>query len=161
MSEDLSERIGAAAIVAQEQGSQGVTPDEFSTMLAQAHELFHDDQITQLILSNPERAAKLLPALSHMLRTTRITDRTTIEIMKLRWELTCRLTFLVSDEEGKVATSAEYYSWLNYGYAAIEDTWEGWRGKLVTERIRTYRIEGQAKQQGVFGKIKGALTGSP
>lgn len=143
--EDEEELEHAEAMEGRE--AAGVTPDEFAIMLAQTHYLLRDEDIMKVVQSDP-RLTKLVAHLSHMLRTTRIDDRTTLKRMKLRWRIACRLELLILAENP--ASLAEYYCWVNYGEGVIEDTWQGWRGKLTTERIRTYKIERGAPKRKKF-----------
>lgn len=148
MSEHTDE-IAAAAISAKEQGEGGVPPDEFAMMLAQAHYLYKDDDVAK-ILKEDERLKNLVPALSHLIRTSRFTDDRLIKEMKLRWRRAVRLKLLVLGGRTDVKSYAEFDAWCNFGYSVIEDARQGWRGKLVTERIRTYKIEGGEKKRKKF-----------
>lgn len=156
----FDEQVAGAAVAAREQAGQGgVTPDEFSMMLAAAHYLYRDDNVDRMIFGDgqnrcDERLKKLAPALSHLIRTSRIVNEKDLRLMKLRWRLSVRLTLLVEAERKNVASYAEFYAWVNFGEAVIDDTFEGWRGRLVTERIRTYKIE---QQQGSRKKLFGII----
>lgn len=121
--------------------------------LAQVYYLLKDADISRLLSQDPERMKKLLPALSHLLRTTNIVDEKTIIEMKVRWRIAVRRVLFVDAENP--GTMAEFHSWINFGYAAIEDTRRGWRGKLATERIRTFKIEGQAPKKGFLQRLFG------
>lgn len=150
---DIGEQIAGGAIIAREQISSGAEPSERQAMLTQTYILAIDDEIERLA-EKDTRVKKLLPALSHLVRTSRMVDDKEIKRMKLRWELACRMTFLVTPQRSKVADYPEFLSWLNFGLSAINDQFQGWRGKLVTEQIRTYRIEKADKEQRkLFGII--------
>lgn len=127
------------------------TPDDFAVMMAQTHYLLKDDDVLDVIKASP-RLKRLMPALSHLLRTTNITDKKTIIEMKLRWKIAVRYELFLNSDEA--ASMAEYHAWVNYGYAAIEDTVKGWRGRLTTERIKAFKLENTAKQGGLLSWLR-------
>jgi len=152
MSELDPERKAELIALAQSDSGGQTSPDDFSVMMAQTHYLMKDDDITDMIKRN-KHLRKLMPALSHLLRTTRINDRKILTIMKLRWKRAVRYElFIMSD---KPASMAEFDAWVNFGWAAIEDTFQGWRGNLVTIRQRVFKLEGGAKKGGLLNWLKG------
>jgi len=119
---------------------QPVTPDEYASMMGQAQYITKDDDVTQAMKSH-EGLKKLIPAVSPMLRTSNINKDKTLKLMKINWRIALRWELLINAKEGEPYSMGEFYAWDNYGIGAIEDTREGWRGKLLTERIQAYRIE--------------------
>lgn len=146
--EETLQEIGQTAVAAREQaeGSSVGGTDEFAVMLGKIHYLYKDDEVLELMEMN-DRLKQLRPAISHLTRTTRIVDDKTIRLLKLRWRRALRLQLLVLGGRNDVRSQAIFDAWLNYGYAAIEDTRKGWRGKLCTETIRKYEISGAEKQR--------------
>jgi hypothetical protein len=128
------------------------SPDEQAQVLGHAYYLLKDEQTMALLLGDPQLTI-LLPALSHLVRTSR-KDKHGIELAKLHWRRALRIQLLVKQRPALVNV-ARYDSWLIFGYTALDDTLEGWRGKLITERIKTYKIENaQTKTGGLFGWLK-------
>jgi hypothetical protein len=149
LAEDLD--ITKAAMMAKESAEGGVTPDEFAMMLAAAHYLYKDDDVIKIMKNDPE-LKPLLIALSHLIRTSRINSEKVIREMKLRWKRACRLKLLVLGDSSDVKSMAVFDALVNFGYSVIEDARGGWRGRLVTERIRTYKVEeGERKRKKRFG----------
>jgi len=134
---------------AQGEASGTVMPDEFAIIMGQVHYLFKDDDVIDLIKENPA-LKRLIPALSHMIRTSRIDDPRTQMEMKLRWRRALRLQMLVLGEEANMRSMAAFDALCNFGYAVIEDARNGWRGRLVTERIKTYKFEGTPPKRKKF-----------
>lgn len=152
----LTEELGRSfqeGVMGTEIGSEGagqITPDDFAVMLGQVHYLFKDDDVIKFLTEHP-RLKKLLIGLSHMIRTSRLDNKRVIEEMKLRWKIALRLEILILNKEKDTKSVALFQLLVNYGYAAIEDARNGWRGKLVTEKIKTYRFEGAAKKKKFLG----------
>lgn len=128
-------------------GEMQPSQDEMASMLGQVYYLLKDDETFQLLREDPDMK-NLMPMLSHLLRTSNL-DKKTIEIAKLRWRIACRLV-LLCQKEAVLVNVAKFNAWLVFGYAAIEDAKEGWRGRLVTEKIKTYKVETQAQRRGKF-----------
>jgi hypothetical protein len=157
MSQVDPERAAALGQLMQGEQGQQSSPDDFAVMMAQTHYLLRDDDVTALLKSttNPHAMRRLLPALSQLLRTSNINNEKQLLEMKLNWAISVRYALFINNDTDTEADMAEFYAWLNFGYAAIEDTRKGWRGNLVTNKIRTYKIEGAQKQGGFFSFLKG------
>lgn len=123
------------------------TQEDWIQYLGQIYFLVKDPETFLLLYEDPDMKP-LMPTLSHLLRTSYL-DKKTITIMKLRWRRAVRLQLLCLKEPSLV-NQAKYDSWLNFGFAAIEDAREGWRGRLVTERIKVHKVETSAKKRGRF-----------
>lgn len=132
---------------------QQVTTEDYYQYMGQIYYLVKDEETQQLLRSDP-KMMYLMPALSHLLRTSCITDKTVIKEMKLRWRRACRIQLMVC-QTPKLVSQARFDAWLNFGNAAIEDTRDGWRGRLVTERIKTYKIESGGQKKGWLSKLFG------
>jgi len=125
-----------------------VTTEDYYQYMGQIYYLVKDEEVQQLLRDDPNMKV-LLPALSHLLRTSNITDKKTILRMKLRWRRACRIQLMVMNSPNLIS-QAKFDAWVNFGVAAIEDTIEGWRGRLVTERIKTYKVETSSPQRKKF-----------
>lgn len=68
-------------------------------------------------------------------------DEEAVEVLKKHPEMV-RLLMSGANREQELGSVATYNLLVMYGYAAIDDTDTGWRGRLVTERIKTIKIEG-------------------
>jgi hypothetical protein len=118
-------------------------------MMGQMYYLAKDEEISKLVAEDPSLKA-LTPTLSHLLRTSNL-DKDTIKEMKIRWRMACRLQILIG-RNPDLGSYSKYQSWVNFGYAAIEDTKEGWRGRLLTERIKIMKVEmGQPRRRKLLG----------
>jgi hypothetical protein len=133
-----------ARIVAGEAMKQ-VTTEDYYQYMGQIYYLVKDEE-TQTILRTDPNMKVLMPALSHLLRTSNFTDKLVVKEMKLRWRRACRIQLMVMNSPNLVS-QAKFDCWCNFGYAAIEDAVEGWRGRLVTERIKTYKVESTTPQR--------------
>lgn len=133
---------------------QQVTTEDYYQYMGQIYYLVKDEEVMQLIRADPKMMA-LMPSLSHLLRTSNFTDKRVIMEMKLRWRRACRIQLMLCQSPNLVS-QARFDAWVNYGYAAIEDAVDGWRGRLVTERIKTYKIEGAGSQKkGIIQRLFG------
>lgn len=121
------------------------TQEDWIQYLGQIYFLVKDPETFLLLYEDPAMKP-LMPTLSHLVRTSYL-DKKTITVMKLRWRRALRLQ-LLCQKNPTLVSQAKFDSWLNFGYAAIEDAREGWRGRLVTERIKVHKIETSAKKRG-------------
>lgn len=142
------------ARLAASQEMQQVTMEDYYQYMGQIYYLIKDEETQQLLRDDPD-LKELMPALSHLLRTSNFgTDKNVIKEMKLRWRRACRIQLMVK-KTPRLVSQAKFDAWVNFGYAAVEDAREGWRGRLVTERIKTYKIETGTKPKGFWSKIFG------
>lgn len=118
---------------------QQVTMEDYYQYMGQIYYLVKDEETQALLRDDPD-LKELMPALSHLLRTSNFTDKNVVKEMKLRWRRACRIQLMVK-KTPRLVSQAKFDAWVNFGYAAIEDAVDGWRGRLVTERIKTYKIE--------------------
>jgi hypothetical protein len=133
---------------------QNVTTEDYYQYMGQIYYLVKDEE-TQNILRNDPKMAVLMPALSHLVRTSNFTDKTMIKAMMIRWRRACRLQLMVN-QSPNLASQARFDTWVNFGFAAIMDAVDGWRGRLVTERIKTYKIESSGgKSKGILARLFG------
>lgn len=139
--------------IAQSQELQQVTTEDYYQYMGQIYYLIKDEEINALLREDPD-LKQLMPALSHLLRTSNITDKNVIKGMMLRWRRACRIQLLVS-KSPKLVSQAKFDAWNNFGIAAIHDTIDGWRGRLVTERIKTYKIETNQAKKGFWSNLLG------
>ena len=136
------------ARVLQSDTMKTVTQKDYYQYMGQIYYLVKDEKVQQLLREDPNMRV-LMPALSHLLRTTNITDKNELLRMKLRWRRSVRLQLMVMNSPDLVS-QAKFDAWVNFGIAAVEDTNAGWRGRLVTERIKTYKIETSTPQRKKF-----------
>ncbi len=129
---------------------QTFSPEEFFQTQYTIYSLLKDEIVLQELL-NDKDAKVLIPFLSHLLRTTNIDDPVSVKFMMLTWEIACRLVFLVY-KPPTLVNRAKFEAWLGFGRAAVHDAEKGWRGKLVTERIKIYKVEGlETKRRKILG----------
>jgi hypothetical protein len=126
---------------------QPFSPEEEQQMMAQIYYLIKDPIVQKMLLDDPNMKA-LLPALSHLIRTSNL-DKNTVTLLKLRWKVACRLQLLIKQKPDLVSL-AKFQAWVMFGYAALEDTINGWRGRIVTERQRIYKVESGNRQRKKF-----------
>ena len=129
--------------------AQQVTPEEFQTMMAQIYYFLKDDVVLKMFWEDP-RLKPLIPAVSHLIRTSRLDKDRNIMEMKLRWKRAVRLQLFVTGTTRKMSDMALFDVLVNFGYSVIEDQRRGWRGKLTAERVKTYKIEGGAAKRKKF-----------
>jgi len=127
--------------------------EDYYQYMGQIYYLVKDEE-TQALLRDDTDLREIMPALSHLLRTSNFTDKAVIKEMKLRWRRACRIQLMVKKSPSLVS-QAKFDAWVNFGYAAIEDAVEGWRGRLVTERIKTYKIETGSTKKGFWSSLLG------
>ena len=140
--------------VVQSQEMQQVTQEDYYQYMGQIYYLVKDEEVLSQIRDDPNLKV-LMPALSHLVRTSNFTNKTEIKAMKLRWRRACRVQLMVMNSPDLIS-QAKFDVWTNFGFAAIEDAVEGWRGRLVTERIKTYKIENIGSQKkGILQRIFG------
>ena len=132
---------------------QPQTQDDWISYLGQAYFLVSDPEVVAMLKADPDLTV-LMPALSSMVRTSNLTPKT-VAILKVRWRMACKMQ-LLSKKSAELVDVTKYQIWLMHGYAALEDALHGWRGRLVTEKVRSYKIEGDSKKRsrflGMFGR---------
>jgi len=117
-----------------------VTPTEEAAILGQTFYLLKDDDLKLCFKRFPEYSL-LLPALSHLNRTSNLSS-IEAEVLKRRIKLAADI-ILFTKKEADISLEEVAFikSLLVYASCAMQDAIGGWRGRLVTERIRTYRVE--------------------
>lgn len=123
--------------------------EDWYAFLGQSYHLTKDEQTFKQILGDPD-LAPLLPTISHLLRTSNL-ERITVKEMKLRVRRALRIQLMVKKKPSLVS-QAKFDSMVNFCYAAIEDTIQGWRGRLITERIKIHKLEqGTQRRRKILG----------
>lgn len=146
--DDMLARLAAS------QEMQQVSTEDYYQYMGQIYYLVKDEETQSILRSDPD-LRELMPALSHLLRTSNFTDKNLIKAMMIRWRRACRIQLMVR-KTPRLVSQAKMDAWTNFGYAAIQDAVGGWRGKLVTERIKTYKIESSGGQKkGFWSKLFG------
>jgi len=140
--------LGGRAI--QGDSMQPPTPDDMAHILGQVDYIVNDHHIIGMMKSDPD-LRPLYPMISSMLRTSNL-DPKTIQLMKLQVSRALRIQLMVR-KPATMMNLAKFDAWRCYIFGAIEDTKNGWRGRLATEKIRTYRIEGGAQPRSGGGLL--------
>lgn len=110
------------------------------------------DDLALDLLKRDEDTKPLIFALSHLVRTSKM-DKDEIKKAKLWWRMSCRIQLLLRKPPSLV-NLAKFNSLMIYGNAAIEDTRGGWRGLLVTEKVKTFKIGmAQQRKKGFLGLL--------
>lgn len=138
---------------------QQPTQEDYYQLMGQVYYLLKDEEVMNLVTTDPD-LCKLIPAISHLVRTSNIdTDkngRKVSAIMKIRNRRALRIQLLVN-KTPNLRSQALFDAMTNFCDSVVEDMKGGWRGRLVTERIKTYRFETAEKQkQGLFQRIFGS-----
>jgi hypothetical protein len=129
------------------EGTLPIGQEDYMNALLQVYYLVKDEQVITL-MQKDSLLAPLLPMISHLNRTSNM-GKTEIEICKLRSTIALRLQLLVK-EKPTLVSLGKFYAWRNYMSGVYEDTREGWRGRLSTEKIKTYRIESGERKRSRF-----------
>jgi len=129
------------------------TMEEQYQALQQTWYLSEDEQVLKLIWSDPD-LQPLIPALSRMLRTTRIEDKIEIKRLMKMWDIECRLQVMIA-KPAHLKNLALFYALRQYGRGVVHDTWLGWRGNLLSRKIREYLVEtgGTPRRKGILERI--------
>jgi len=136
-----AKQVALGAVAGSVQREEAVTPTEEAQLLGQVYYLLKDDKVIDFIEQKKPEYAVLMTALSHLNRTSNTVEKNA-RLWKLRLKRAIDLVLMTKPEDditlGEVAFLDSLYI---YGSCAIEDAVNGWRGRLATERIRTYRVE--------------------
>lgn len=132
----------------QEGGQQPLGQEDFLAANLQVYYLIEDEKVIQYMSEDPQ-LQPLIPMFSRMNRTSNM-DKTTIQINKIRGTIALRLQLLVNQKPDLVSLG-KFYALRNYLDGVCEDTREGWRGRLSTEKIKTYRIESGERKKSFLG----------
>jgi len=137
----------AAGLIKSEQMQPEPYSDYYQYM-GQIYYLVKDEETQKMLREDPDMKVAI-PALSHLVRTSNITDPKLIREMDIRARRICRLQLMVN-KTPNLQSQAKFDAWLIHFYASNHDCEHGWRGKLVTERIKTFKIEQPTAQRGGF-----------
>jgi hypothetical protein len=132
-----------------------ITPEEAALVLGQSSYLLLDDGVFRSFKAFPEYIL-LLPALSHLNRTSNLSF-TEAEVLKRRIKLIADIILFTKNEADiDLKEVAFIKSLLVYASCVMQDAVGGWRGKLLTERISTYRVETPTeRRKGFWEKLFG------
>jgi hypothetical protein len=124
-------------------------PQEYLASLGTSYYLLMDEDVHGMLKRNNELKG-LLPAYSHLNRTTKITPKQA-ELLKLDYDFVILIHELNMDEDAYETTLWSTLEGLQiYGANMISDAIEGWRGKLVTEQIKVIRTVLERGQRGLL-----------
>lgn len=124
--------------------------------------LSNDAKVLELLLADEDKIRKLpgyaglIPSLSHLNRTGKLSPRLR-RINRLRFESQILFIEFDRDEDDKDADwFAMDQGMMIFGNVAMEDSDQGYRGKLLTENRRVTKLEGlQGGKVGVLDRIMG------
>lgn len=116
-------------------------PTEEMLVLGRTHYMLKDNDIRNLVFGKHRWLIPAYIAASHLLRTSFL-DPWDVEPLKWRFKLIIDL-LLMSKDDLSIEDLAVAEAMYIYGFTSLKDALDGWRGKLVTEQVRTYRIEGE------------------
>ena len=115
--------------------------------LADMHYLVADKNVEKILKRDP-RTESLTVGTSALVRTSK-KDKKSRNIAKHQWNISCTVSLLAMRKPQLVDLSL-FNNLMIYGHSAIDDTADGWRGLLVTNKMRTIRVErGQARAGGL------------
>lgn len=143
---------------------QTTSQEEYYQYMGQIYYLIKDEQVLNDIMNDPDLRV-LLPMFSHLNRTSNIdTDQNGKRVsacMKIRARRALRLQLMVNKNPNLVS-QAQFDAMVNFTDGVVEDQKGGWRGRLLTEKIKTYKIEGGSSGSrtsggggGLFAKLFG------
>lgn len=127
-------------------GEGGVEPDEHLKMLSQIYYFLKDETTEKIMLTDP-RLKPLIPGVSPLIRTSRQDNAKIRAQAKLRWKRAVEMQLLVMPEHVSLSDLALADAMTTFGFAAIDDQDQGWRGKLSAEKVRTYKMEGSVERK--------------
>lgn len=144
------------ALIMQLQGreaSETVSPTEFQQMLGQIYFFLIDDKVNDIITLD-KRLRALYPAVSPLVRTGRQDDNAARNQSKLKFKRALRFAFFIAPEETSFEDMVMFDTFNIFGYSAIDDQKNGWRGKLAAERVKVTKIEGvQPVKRGILERL--------
>lgn len=131
------------------------TNDEMLSQLQQSYYLQIDDMTLQQYMSDPQ-LKYLQPAFSHLNRTSKIPETKTLHNLAAMARLDIEYILLLHElnmpeDEMELVGWAKLEALRIFGLSSVNDQIDGYRGKLVTEKIKTIKVElaGQ-KKKGLF-----------
>ena len=138
MSED--EIVEGMVSQAMSQGDEGPSSEE-EIVTKPVDQLLRDENVLRQICEDKPEYKALLAALSHLNRTSN-TDSKTADLWRRYFKRAVDLVLMTKKEEdidlGEVAFLDSLYI---FAMCASEDAVSGWRGRLVTEIRRIFRVE--------------------
>lgn len=124
----------------------GPLPQELINQLGKEYYLLVDDLTLALLHASPQFQF-LIPAFSHLSRTTRIT-RKDAQIQML--EMECMFdehTMQMEEDDFDHEGWAEIRSYLMFGKDVINDKVDGHRGRLITDKIKILEARVMAEKK--------------
>jgi hypothetical protein len=116
------------------------SPEELQKELAQSYHLQYDDMTLSQIDEDPQ-LRYLLPALSPLNRTSKIPNKRLAEMARLDMEYVLLLhQFSLNEADLDLHGWAKLESLRIFGLSSVNDQVDGYRGKLVTEKIKEVRV---------------------
>lgn len=121
---------------------QTASQEDYYQYMGQIYYLVKDERM-DLIFNDPKLRV-LYPMFSHLQRTSNIdrdkNGRIVSAMLKVRARRALRIQLMVC-QNPKLVNQAKFDALVAYSEGVVEDMKEGWRGRLVTEKIKTYKIE--------------------
>lgn len=134
-----------------EQSNQPQMSDEMISSLGRSVYMVMDPEVTAILndKDKPQFQA-LLPAFSHLNRTTRI-GKKQAELLTLNYEYLSLIHKLnMPEDDYENVGWALLESLKIFASGIISDAFEGFKAKVVTEQIKIIRTELERKKKGLF-----------
>jgi len=148
--DEKDEQFGADMALT-EHGHQPQMSDEMIYSLGRSVYMVMDPEVTAILndKDKPQFQA-LLPAFSHLNRTTRI-GKKQAELLTLNYEYLSLIHKLnMPEDEYENVGWALLESLKIFASGIISDAYEGFKAKVVTEQIKIIRTELDKKKKGIF-----------
>lgn len=144
------------ALIFQLQGreqAETVSPTEMQQLMGQIYSFLYDDEVNDII-RHDKRLRALYPAVSPLVRTGRQDNSTERAMAKLKFKRALRFAFFIAPEETSFEDMVMFDTFNIFGYSAIDDQNQGWRGKLAAERVKVTKIEGvRPVKRGIWERL--------
>lgn len=131
------------AVLNQQQADGSETPDPYEAVKQAERErlMLGDENVSRFLIGHPELHA-FIPALAPVNRTTKHMSRTDAMINWLDWRILVIMEEMCMAPEKYEAGALEHLQGLEmYFNTQNSDGWEGWKGRILTEKKQTIATE--------------------
>lgn len=131
------------AVLNQQQADGSETPDPYEAVKQAERErlMLGDENVSRFLIGHPELHA-FIPALAPVNRTTKHMSRTDAMINWLDWRILVIMEEMCMAPEKYEAGALEHLQGLEmYFNSQNSDGWEGWKGRILTEKKQTIATE--------------------
>lgn len=138
----------AETVTLAEQTRPETTPQEYLHSLGRSVYMVMDPEVFSILNDEDKKQFRaLIPAFSHLMRTTNIGTKEA-ELLELDYEyLTLIHKLNMNEDEYETVGWALLESLKIYARGIISDAFHGWKGRLVTEQIKIVRTELEKKKK--------------